>query len=134
VPEGFTLGDTCFGILALDGSGGVIAHLSEPAIITVKYSQPDLAAADGNAGRLVLAYWDESAGEWTIVGTVLDKKAMTLTASTTHLSTWAVMASLTGAEGQGVALWVWILIGIGGALIVLVVLPRCVSIRLVHGN
>ena len=134
VPEGFTLGDTCFGILALDGSGGVIAHLSEPAIITVKYSQPDLAAADGNAGRLVLAYWDESAGEWTIVGTVLDKKAMTLTASTTHLSTWAVMASLTGAEGQGVALWVWILIGIGGALIVLIVLPRCVSIRLVHGN
>jgi len=134
VAEGFTAGDTCFAILALDGSGGVIADLAEPVTITVKYSQSDLAAAGGNAGNLVLAYWDESAGEWKVLDTIVSKKAMTLTASTAHLSTWAVLASTAGAEDQGIALWIWILVGIGGVGIAVIVLPRCVSIRLVHGD
>ncbi len=127
-------GDTCFEILALDGSGGVIADLAEPVTITVKYSQSDLAAAGGNAGNLVLAYWDESAGEWKALDTIVNKKAMTLTVSTAHLSTWAVLASTAGAEDQGIALWIWILVGIGGVVIAVIVLPRCVSIRLVHGD
>ncbi len=133
-PEGFTAGDTCFGIRALDGSGGVVADVAEPATITVKYSRTDLAAAGGHPGNLVLAYWDETAGEWNILDTMVDKKATTLTASTTHLSTWAVMASPAGAEEQGIALWIWILVGIGGVVVAVIVLPRCVSIRLVHGN
>jgi PKD repeat protein len=134
VAEGFAAGDTCFAILALDGSGGIIADLAEPVTITVKYSQSDLAAAGGNAGNLVLAYWDESAGEWKVLDTIVNKKAMTLTASTAHLSAWAVLASTAGAEDQGVALWIWVLVGIGGVVIAVIVLPRCVSIRLVHGN
>jgi len=134
IPEGFIAGDTCFGILALDGSGGVVADLAGPATITVKYSQADLAAAGGNPKNLVLAYWDEATREWKTLDTLVDKKATTLMASTTHLSTWVVMAYPASAGDQGIALWIWILVGVGGAVLAVVILPRCVSIKLVHGN
>jgi len=133
-PQGFTAGDTCFTVLALDGRGIVVADLAEPGTITVKYSPADLEAAGGHPGSLVLAYWNEVAGEWKFLDTVVDKKATTLTATTTHLSTWAVMASPARAEGRGIALWVWILIGVGGVVLAAVILPRCVSIKLVHGE
>jgi hypothetical protein len=134
LPQGFTAGGTCFTILALDGGGTVVAELGEPVTVTVKYSQTDLAAAGGRPGNMVLAYWDEVAGAWNVLDTVVDKKAMTLVATTTHLSTWAVMASPAGAEKNGIALWVWILVGIGGAVLAAVVIPRCVSIKLVRGE
>jgi len=36
--------------------------LSEPSTITVKYLEADMAAAGGGTEDLVLAYWDEAAG------------------------------------------------------------------------
>jgi hypothetical protein len=47
---------------------------------------------------LVLAYWDEAAGRWKELETTVDTANMTLSASTTHLSTWAVLVKPTPAS------------------------------------
>ncbi len=134
VPQGFKIGNTCFVIMALDEDGNEIVTLSQPTTITVKYSEADVVAAGGDPENLVLAYWDEAAGEWKILDTRVDTAEMTLTASTTHLSTWAVMVAPASVHEQGIALWIWIVAGIGGALIAGVVLVKCLSVKLVHRN
>ena len=111
MPQGFKIGDTCFVIMALDEDGNEIVTLSQPSTITVKYSEADVAAAGGNPNRLVLAYWDEAAGKWKPLETDVDTEDMTLSASTTHLSTWAVMAKTTSAS-NGLPVWVWVVIGL----------------------
>ncbi len=111
-PKGFQVGNTCFVIMALDENGNEIVTLSKPSTITVKYSEADLAAAGGDPHRLVLAYWDEAAGEWNPLETNVNAEDMTLSASTTHLSTWAVLAKTTSAT-NGLPAWAWVLIGIG---------------------
>jgi PKD repeat protein len=115
MPGGFTIGDTCFEILALDDSGSEIAALSQPATSTVKYSEADVAAAGGDPKNLVLAYWDEAAGRWEVLKTTVDTANMTLSASTTHLSTWAVLAKNTPAS-NGLRPWLWAVIGVVAAL------------------
>jgi PKD repeat protein len=117
VPEAFTIADTCFVIMALDESGKEIVTLSQPSTITVRYSEADLAAAGGDPNKLVLAYWDEAAGQWKALKTTADTAEMTLSASTTHLSTWAVLARTTSAS-NGLRPWLWIVIGLVGALVV----------------
>jgi len=112
VPESFIMGGTCFTILAVDDSGNEIIALSQPTAITVKYSEADAAAAGGNPNRLVLAYWDETAGCWKELKTSVGTANMTLSASTTHLSTWAVLAK---SPSEGLASWIWIVIGIAAA-------------------
>jgi hypothetical protein len=114
-PQGFKIGDTCFIIMALDEDGNEIVTLSQPSVITVKYSEADLAAAGGNPKRLVLAYWDEAAGQWKALKTSVDAANMTLSASTTHLSTWAVMGKTTSAS-NGLPPWIWLVIGIAAVL------------------
>ena len=78
--------------MALDGTGNEIVTLSEPSTITVKYLEADVAAACGGTDDLVLAYWDEAAGKWKTLKTSVDTANMTLSASTTHVGTWAVLA------------------------------------------
>lgn len=78
--------------MALDENGNEIVTLSQPSTITVRYSDADVAAAGGDPKNLVLAYWDETAGRWKVLKTTVDTANMTLSASTTHLSTWAVLA------------------------------------------
>jgi hypothetical protein len=113
VPGEFMIGDTCFVITALDDSGNEIVTLSQPSIITVKYSEADLATAGGDSKNLVLAYWDEAAGRWKVLKTTVDTASMTLSASTTHLSTWVVLVK---NPSEGLALWTWIVIGVAAAL------------------
>jgi PKD repeat protein len=115
MPGGFTIGDTCFEILALDDSGSEIATLSQPATITVKYSEADVAAAGGDPKNLVLAYWDEAAGRWEVLKTTVDTANMTLSVSTTHLSTGAVLAKTTPAS-NALRPWLWAVIGVVAAL------------------
>jgi len=118
-PEGFVIGDTCFVIVAMDEDGNDIVTLSQPTTITVKYSEADVAAADGNAENLVLAYWDEEAEQWKPLNTVVNTADVTLTASTTHLSTWAILVAPASPQAQGtqgIPLWVWIFVGSIGAL------------------
>ena len=94
--------------------------LSQPSVITVKYSEADLAAAGGDPNKLVLAYWDEAAGEWKPLETTVDTDDMTLSVSTKHLSTWAVLAKTTSAS-KGLPNWAWApFVGIGAVALVLV--------------
>jgi len=111
----FTIGDTCFIISALDDSGNKIASLSQSSTITVKYSEADVAAAGGNPDNLVLAYWDEATGKWKALKTSVDTTNMTLSGSTTHLSTWAVLAKTTPVS-KGLPPWLWTVIGIAAVL------------------
>jgi hypothetical protein len=115
VPGAFTMGDTCFVISALDETGNEIITLSQPSTITVRYSEADVAAAGGDPNRLVLAYWDETAGKWKPLKTSVDAAKMTLSASTTHLSTWAVLGKTTSAS-NGLPLWIWAIIGMVAVL------------------
>jgi len=97
-PKAFMIADTCFVILAQDGNGNEIVHLSQPSTMTARYSESDAAKANGHPENLVLAYWDEAAGRWKELETTVDTANMTLSASTTHLSTWAVLVKPTPAS------------------------------------
>jgi hypothetical protein len=85
-PSNFRLAGTTFRV---EGLAGLLA---KDATITIKYTQADRDAAGGDPSRLVLARWDESSAQWTLLPTTVDTIAGTLTATTNHLSTWAVMA------------------------------------------
>jgi len=96
-PEGSKHAVTCFRIEGLTGL------LSKEATIVVKYTPDDVAAAGGDAGKLVLARWDEGELRWTMLPTTVDRSAGTLTASTNHFSTWSIIVGsaggLTGIPG-----------------------------------
>ena len=95
-PQGAKLGATSFEITGLTGL------LSKDASVRVIYSADDLAAASGDASQLKLSYYDPAQGAWVILPTQVDTQGTTLTATTNHLSVWAVMvsASTTGATGS----------------------------------
>ncbi len=86
-PSNAKLGATCFEITGLTGL------LSKDATVLVKYSGDDLAAAGGDASQLKLSYWDAAQNAWVILPTQVDAGSTTLTATTNHLSVWAVMVS-----------------------------------------
>jgi hypothetical protein len=86
-PEGARLGATCFEITGLSGL------LSKDATVRVTYSADDLAAAGGDASQLKLSYWDTAQGMWVILPTQLTTQDMKLTATTNHLSIWAILIS-----------------------------------------
>ncbi len=111
-PKGFRVGNTFFTVDATDASGNAIVTFSQPVTITVRYSDEDLAAAGGDPSNLVLAYYDEAAAEWKMVDTTINTTDKTLSATTTHFSTWAVLAK---SPSEGLAAWVWIVIGIAAA-------------------
>jgi hypothetical protein len=86
-PEGARLGATCFEITGLSGL------LSKDATVRVTYSANDLAVAGGDASQLKLSYWDTAQGTWVILPTQLTTQNMKLTATTNHLSIWAILIS-----------------------------------------
>jgi hypothetical protein len=96
-PAGATLGASCFEITGLAGL------LSKDATVLVKYSADDLAAAGGDASQLKLSYWDAAQGSWVILPTQVDTGSATLTATTNHLSVWAVMVSSSTSGGASAA-------------------------------
>ena len=86
-PSGASLGSTAF---VIEGVSGLLA---QDATVVVKYTSGDLAAAGGNAGKLVLARYDRTDSRWTLLPTTIDTGAQTLTVTTNRMSTWTVMAS-----------------------------------------
>jgi len=119
-PDGFEAGDPYFVIEVTDASGKAVVTFSGSIAITVRYSEADMAAAGGNPRNLVLAYWDEVAGEWKAFETRVNTTIMTLSASTSHPGTWAVLARTTPAASGGLPPLVWLLCFIG---VVAVVVP-----------
>ena len=80
-------GATCFEITGLTGL------LSKDATVQVMYSADDLAAAGGDTSQLKLSYYDAARNAWVILPTQVDTGSRKLTATTNHLSVWAVMVS-----------------------------------------
>ena len=119
-PEGFESGIAYFVIEVTDASGKAVVAFSKSIVIRVEYSEADVAAAGGDPDNLVLAYWDEAAGEWKVLETKLNTASMTLGASTSHLTTWAVLARTAPAASGGLPPLVWLLGLIG---LVAVVVP-----------
>jgi len=97
-PQGAKLGATSFEIAGLTGL------LSKDATVRVTYTADDLAAASGDTSQLKLSYYDPGQGAWVILPTQVDTPGNKLTATTNHLSAWAVMvSSTTGVMASGAA-------------------------------
>jgi hypothetical protein len=94
VPAGSVAGSTAFSV---DGLSGLLA---QDATVTVRYNQADLDAAGGNPGKLVLGRFDRIEGHWTILQTVVDQNARTLTATTNRFSIWAVIAAQRSTQAK----------------------------------
>jgi hypothetical protein len=96
-PAGAKIGATCFEITGLAGL------LSKDATIRVTYSADDLTAAGGDTSKLKLSYYDAAQNAWVILPTQVNTGSTTLTATTNHLSVWAVMvsSSTTGGTSPG---------------------------------
>lgn len=84
-PVNHALGTTSFRV---DGLTGL---LLKPAAVKVKYSSADLAKAEGDPARLVLARWDEANSQWTVLKTSRDYNTQTLNTETNQFSLWAVL-------------------------------------------
>jgi len=115
---GLELGTTCFRVEGLTGL------LVKKATITVKYSSADLDKAGGDASRLSLARWDEAQSKWTVLRTKVNAEAMTLSAETNQLSTWAVVV---GSASGTVNLW--LIIGGAAGVVVIVLLVYFLAVR-----
>jgi len=100
-PEDFTLGETCFSITAE-------AELLRSIDVCVRYTDADVAAADGDPGKLRLAVYDETEGEWDVLSTSIDERTRTACARVKHLSDFAILAG-PGPPGFFSADWwtVW---------------------------
>jgi hypothetical protein len=92
-PAGAIAGSTAFSV---DGLSGLLA---QDATVTVRYSSADLAAANGDASKLVLGRYDRVEGHWTLLPTSVDTASATLTATTNRFSIWAVLAKQGTASG-----------------------------------
>lgn len=125
-PEGFKMGSSCFTVEAADASGKAIFAFSRLVTINVKYSDEDLAAAGGAPENLVLAYYNEATGKWNIVETTLNMPERSLSVTTTHFSTWAVLAKTSPG---GLASWIQIVIGVVASLVAGIVIWKSISLR-----
>jgi hypothetical protein len=118
-PEGYTVQNTCFSI----STSPSVAELLENATIQVKYSTADWNAADKDPDRLKLAYY--SGGEWNLLDTTVSTASVTVSAQTTHLSEWAVLAEEAGSAWQ----WWYTLLIVMGVLIIIAVVALFVITR-----
>jgi len=126
LPGGYRMGTTCFTVSAVDSEGKEILMFSRLVTITVKYSDEDVAAAGGDLKDLVLAYYNEATGKWKVVDTTLNKTDRSLSVSTTHFSTWAIMAK---TSSNGLASWQWVIIGLVAVLAAGVVMWKFIPAR-----
>ena len=114
-PDGFRLGNTCFCITAVS-DGAPITDFGTTITICVHYTDDDVHAAGGDPSLLKLAYYDEAAHEWVVLNTTVNTEDGTACADANHLSEWAIVASMTS---ESPPLWLWPVIGLLAALIVL---------------
>jgi PKD repeat protein len=125
-PKGYRIGSSCFTLEAVSTSGKAITSFSRPVTITVRYSDGDMAQAGDAPKNLVLAYYTEATGKWSLFKTIPNGTNKSLSATTTHFSTWAILVK---THSDGLALWIRIVIGIAAALVVGVVVVRAVIVE-----
>ena len=119
-PSGAKLGATCFEITGLSGL------LSKDATVRVTYSADDLAVAGGDASQLKLSYWDTVQGIWVILPTQLTTQDMKLTATTNHLSIWAILISSPKTTAPPTETPLPAMVDVA-ALIVTVIISGCIT-------
>lgn len=112
LPSGFLAGNQAF-VIESD------VPLTGPVTIVYAFNSSDLAAAGGDASLLNLSRYDGATAKWQVLGTTVDTTYYTLTATTTQLSTWAVLVELNlPTTGQRISAWVFVLIALAGAAVV----------------
>jgi hypothetical protein len=120
-PSGLSFANTTFAIEGLD-------DLEEEAVVTVKYSEEDLQAADDSPYLLVLSYYDEANHEWVTLQTTQAPDGKSLKALTNGLGQWAVMVEEPheGVAGLSVgsAILLGLLVAIVGAVAIGIVVDR----------
>ncbi len=84
-------------ITPVDSVGVAISTLGANATITLPYLDADITAAGlTDASKLVVSTWNDSTGNWDSLSTTVDTVNKVLTASTSHFSTFAVVAPTGG--------------------------------------
>jgi PKD repeat protein len=125
-PEGYKIGTSCFTMEAKDARGKAVTSLSRPATITLKYSDEDLAAAGGDPGNLVLAYYNAATDKWTLTEAAFNGTNKTMSTTATQFNTWAILVK---TDSGGLALWAKILIAMASAVAVGLVIWRAFSVK-----
>ena len=125
-PEGYRIGSSCFTLEAVNARGKAITSFSRPVTITVGYSDGDVAQAGDAPENLVLAYYNEATGKWSLLATTFNGTNRSLSATTTHFSTWAILVKTSSG---GLALWIKILIAVVAVLAVGVVVVRAITVE-----
>lgn len=92
-PAGTAFASTLFELSVLDANSDPIVDYSLGASITisVKYTDDDLQAADGNPGRLILQKYDTVLQAWTALNTAFDPATGTVRAQSSRLGFFALI-------------------------------------------
>jgi len=130
-PSGFKAGATCFSI---EMTGDLVP--GAVVTITVRYCDADLKACSGNPNLLTLARYDRDTAKWVDLPTTVNEAAQTLTATTDRFSEWMVLV-FEPAEEPGPAgpteskghLWIWIVAGVAGLLVLAQVVSTSLWLR-----
>src|SRR5262249_37403746 len=93
-PSGTLLGTSAFTVPRPNRAGQGLHDRAQPMTLTVSYSDADLALAGGDATRLHLYRYDETARSWVDLGGIADLSARTISAQTNHLSLFGLAARL----------------------------------------
>ena len=115
--DGFIIGDTYFSIETSNG-------LAEDVKVIVKCSSEDLDSTDRSATILSIARYNEETEEWDILSTQVDNGGETLTTATGQMGKFVVLAheADTDPADESSSGWnLWIIVGLAGALLFLIV-------------
>lgn len=74
----------------------------------------------------VLAHCNQATGKWKIVETTPNSTDRSLSATTTHFSTWAILVK---TPSSGTPLWIQIVIGVAAVLGVGIVIWKLISVK-----
>ncbi len=84
---------TAYDFSASDGRGEKITKFVDEVVITIPYTDADIAALGVNEKSLVLSYWDEGVSAWkNVENSIVNTAANTVTASVDHFTRYAVLA------------------------------------------
>ena len=92
-PSGMTFSSVLFTLNQVDAAGTVTAGaaFNSTINISISYNDADVAAAEGNPGRLVLYKYNVASGTWHALATTLSAADKTVSASVRSLSFFALV-------------------------------------------
>lgn len=118
-PDGFRSAGTSFHV---ELSAGLAPGAK--VLVTVRYTEADLAACGGDPDRLVLSRYDEKTGEWVILPTLVNTETMTLSAFADRFSQWTMLAEAPATSPVPMNVGIPIAIFLTASLVLCVVLRR----------